>query len=144
MSETQSAASHAKMVPMYHYAAFLMVGVPTLYFLVQVVRQPSIGSVMTALFAAGVILVMFFARLFPLGVQDRVIRLEERLRLERVLPSDMHGRIQEIGTEYLIALRFASDEELAELAGRVLEGEFSDRKGVKEAIRKWRADHQRI
>jgi hypothetical protein len=73
-----------------------------------------------------------------------VIRLEERLRLERVLPAEMHGRIGEIRTDYLIALRFASDEELAELAGRVLEGEFSDRKSVKEAIRNWRADHQRI
>jgi uncharacterized membrane protein YciS (DUF1049 family) len=144
MSETQSAASHAKMVPMYHYVAFGLLAVPTLYFLVQVVRDFSVGALMTALFAVGVIFVFFFARLFPLGVQDRVIRLEERIRLERALPDEMHGRIVEISTDVLIGLRFASDDELADLAQRVLGGELSDRKSVKDAIRNWRADHQRI
>lgn len=144
MSDTQSAASHAKMVPMYHYVTFLLVGVPALYFVAQAVRGFSVDALMTALFGVGVLFVMLFARVFPLGVQDRVIRLEERIRLERVLPPEMHARVGEISTDYLIGLRFASDDELEGLVRRVLDGELADRKSVKGAIRSWRADHQRI
>jgi uncharacterized protein DUF6526 len=144
MSDTQSATNHAKMVPMYHYVGGALVMIPTLYFAVQAVTHFSLQAVMLALLAAGVMITQLYTRLFPLGVQDRVIRLEERMRLERVLPEPMHGRIAEISTTHLIGLRFASDDELAELTNRVLEGEFSDRKGIKAAIKKWRADHQRI
>lgn len=144
MSETQSAASHAKMVPLFHYVAFGLLFVPTVYFLKEAATAFSMGNLMTALFALGVLLVFWFSRVFPLGVQDRVIRLEERLRMQRVLPADMHDRIEEISTDMLIGLRFAPDEELTELTKRVLAGELADRKAVKSAIRAWRADHQRI
>lgn len=144
MSTTQSAANHAKMVPLYHYVTFLLVAVPTLYFIKTTITAFSVANLMFALFGAGVVLATFYARVFPLGVQDRVIRLEERLRLERVLPNEMRGKIEEISTEHLIGLRYASDEELAELAGRVLGGELADRKAIKAAVRQWRADHQRI
>ncbi len=73
-----------------------------------------------------------------------MIRLEERLRMEEVLPEDLKGRIGEFTTEQLIALRFASDEELPELARRVLDEGISDRKDIKKAVTSWRADHQRI
>lgn len=144
MSETQSAASHAKMVPMYHYVTFACVLLPTVYFLFQVVRDFSVGTLMMGVFGIGVVLSTFYARIFPLGVQDRVIRLEERLRMERLLPAEMHGRISEISTGHLIGLRFASDDEVVDLVTRVLDGDLSDRKSVKQAIKKWRADHQRI
>jgi hypothetical protein len=78
------------------------------------------------------------------GVQDRVIRLEERLRLEKVLPADLQPRISELTTKQLVALRFASDEELPELVRRVLGGELTERNDIKRAVRSWRADHQRI
>ncbi len=64
--------------------------------------------------------------------------------MERLLPDDLKGRIGEIDTEHLIGLRFASDEELADLVRRVLDGELADRKAVKAAVKRWRADHQRI
>lgn len=144
MSDTQSAASHAKMVPLFHYVAFALLLIPTIYFLKEALMAFSVGNLMSALFALGVLLVFWFARVFPLGVQDRVIRLEERMRLRRVLPADMHDRIEEIPTTLLIGLRFASDEELTELARRVFAGELADRKAVKAAVRSWRADHQRI
>ena len=144
MSDTQSAASHAKMVPMYHYVGFAFLLIPTVYFVVMMVKEPSLAGVMPVMFAVGVIIITLFARMFPLGVQDRVIRLEERLRLKRVLPEDLHGRIAEISTTHLIGLRFAPDEELTDLANRVLSGDLADRKSVKEAIKSWRADHQRI
>jgi hypothetical protein len=144
MSDTQSLASHAKMVPMYHYVTFALIFIPTVYFGYAAVTAFSVGAVMLFALSVGVVLATFFARVFPLGVQDRVIRLEERLRLQRLLPADMESRIGEIRTDLLIGLRFAPDDEVADLARRVLAGELTDRKGVKAAIRAWRPDHQRI
>jgi hypothetical protein len=97
-----------------------------------------------AAFAIGVIMIALYARLFPLGVQDRVIRLEERMRMERRLPEEMKSRIGSFSTPQLIALRFASDEELPELARRVLDEGLTDRKVIKKAVKSWRADQQRI
>ena len=144
MSSTQSASNHAKMVPMYHYVTFALIGIPAIYFLAMVVRSFSVAALMTAMMSVGVVFGVLFGRIFPLGVQDRVIRLEERLRLAQHLPEDLRGRIEEISTEHLIGLRFAPDEELEGLARRILDGEFDKRKGVKEAIQQWRPDHQRI
>ncbi|MDH3270564.1 MAG: DUF6526 family protein [Gemmatimonadota bacterium] len=145
MSDTpQSFEKHAKMVPLYHYWGTIFLVVPTLYFLYATVTSYSTMHLMLLMLAIGLILVGFFSRVFPLGVQDRVIRLEERLRMERVLPDDLKGRIEEVSTSHLIGLRFASDEELADLVRRVLAGELSDRKSVKAAVKSWRADHQRI
>jgi len=141
---TQSFEHHAKMVPMYHYAAFGLILVPTVYSLVTTVMDFSVGGLMGSAFGIGAILLFFFARAFPLGVQDRVIRLEEQLRMERVLPDDLKGRIGEISTSHLIGLRFASDAELADLTRQVLDGKLTDRKSIKQAIGSWKADHQRI
>lgn len=145
MSETaQSFEKHAKMVPMYHYAAFGLIFVPTVHFIYRTVTDFSVGALMLSAFGVGVILTTFFARVFPLGVQDRVIRLEEQLRMERVLPDDLKARIHEISTNHLIGLRFAPDSELADLTRQVLDGSLPDRKSVKQAIGSWKADHQRI
>lgn len=141
---SQSLESHAKMIPLYHYGTTALVFVPTLYFLYLTVTSFSPTRAMLLTLALGVILVGFFARHFALGVQDRVIRLEERLRMERLLPDDLRGRADEVSTEHLIGLRFASDEELPDLVRRVLDGELADRKAVKAAVKRWRPDHQRI
>ena len=66
------------------------------------------------------------------------------MRMERLLPEGLKGRVGELTTDHLIGLRFASDAELAELVGRVLDGELTDPKEVKQAVRNWRADHQRV
>ncbi len=144
MPETsQSFASHAKMVPLYHYWTMSFLLVPTIYFAYVAVTGFSLGALMTLVFAIGVLLAAFFARAFPLGVQDRVIRLEERIRMQR-LPDDLRGRIDEISTDHIVGLRFTSDDELEGLVRRVLDGELADRKSIKAAVRNWRADHQRI
>ena len=140
---SQSFANHAMMVPLYHYWTTLFLVVPTVYFAYVAVTAFSWGALMTVVFAVGVILAAFFARAFPLGVQDRVIRLEERIRFEG-LPEDLRAQADEIPTDLLIGLRFASDDELEDLVRRVLGGELTDRKSVKAAIQSWRADHQRI
>jgi hypothetical protein len=146
MSETpQSFENHGKMVPAYHgwMTAFLVL--PTLYFLFRVVTDfYSVERTAIAFFSVGVIMAALFARIFALGVQDRVIRLEEQLRMQSLLPDDLKGRIQEFTTNQLVGLRFAPDEELPALARRVLDEGISDRKVIKQAVQNWRADHQRI
>lgn len=141
---TQNFENHAKTVPVFHFLAFGLVTVPTVYFGVRVISDFSVGGLMTVAFSVGIIIMGLFGRLFALGVQDRVIRLEERLRLERVLPDDLKGRINEVRTTLLIGLRFAPDEELTDLTRKVLDGSLSDRKSVKQAVKSWRVDDQRI
>lgn len=146
MSETpQSFENHGKIVRGYHGVATALLVLPTLYFLFLAIRDfYSVERTAVFLFSVGVIIAAFYARLFPLGVQDRVIRLEEHLRMERLLPDDLKGRIGEFTMGQLVGLRFASDEELPELARRVLDEGIEDRKVIKQAVKNWRADHQRI
>jgi hypothetical protein len=145
MSEIQqSFESHAKIVPGYHRWTAALLVLPVLYFAYRTFFDFSVDRLALLLFAVGVVLVAFYARYFPLGVQDRVIRLEERQRMERVLPTDLAARIGEFTTTQLIALRFASDEELAGLARRVLDEGISDRNEIKRQIQSWRRDDQRI
>jgi hypothetical protein len=87
---------------------------------------------------------IFISRAMPLRAQDRIIRLEERIRLERVLPSDMRGRIGNLTPEQFIGLRFAPDDEVPELTRRALNGELNTRADIKRAIRNWRPDHMRV
>ena len=83
------------------------------------------------------------ARIYPLKIQDRIIRLEERLRMDVLLPDPLRKRIPELTEDQLIGLRFASDEELPELVEMALEKKL-DRKQIKERIQNWRPDHFRI
>jgi hypothetical protein len=87
---------------------------------------------------------MLYLRFMPLRAQDRVIRLEERARLERIVPSDLRGRVGELTPSQLIAIRFAPDDEVADLTRRALNGELKTSKDIKLAIRNWRADHLRV
>jgi hypothetical protein len=145
MSETpQSFENHAKIVPLYHRWMTGLLVLPTLYFGYRAALDFSVDRLALFLFAVGVALAALYARIFPLRVQDRVIRLEERLRLERLLPADLKARIPDLTTHQLVGLRFASDEELPELVRRVLDEGLTDRNDVKRAIKSWRADHARI
>jgi Family of unknown function (DUF6526) len=140
----QSFDNHAKIVPAYHGVTTALLVLPTLYFMYQAIMDFSVEHALFFLFCVGVIMATFFARLFPLGVQDRVIRLEERLRMQSVLPPELCARIPEFTTEQLVGLRFASDEELPSLAKRTLDEGISDRNDIKRAVKTWRADDQRI
>ena len=79
-----------------------------------------------------------------LRAQDRVIRLEESLRLERLLPEDLKPRIEELRTRHFVGLRFASDEEVADLTRKILAGDLKTAEDIKRAVRSWRADHLRM
>ena len=84
------------------------------------------------------------ARLQALKAQDRVIRLEEKLRYQQILPPDLIEKASALRVGQILALRFASDVELPELLQRTLNGEFKDNKEIKSAIKNWRGDYLRV
>ncbi len=93
--------------------------------------------------AVALVLVALYSRMFALTVQDRVIRLEMTLRLEKLLPADLKPRIGELTVNQFASLRFASDAELPALARKVLDEKLDDRKAIKQLIKEWRADELR-
>ena len=144
MTTPQNYANHARRPPLLFLAGSFGSTAAALAIGYQLVIDFSAGTLVLFLVAASAATGLLFARRFSTGVQDRVIRLEERLRLERLLPEELRGRIEELTTDQLIGLRFASDDELGGLVRRVLEGELADRKEIKQAVENWRADHERI
>lgn len=139
----QNFANHSRIVPLYHGATFVIFAINLLWSLYRVATGFSWETLLSLLLAAAFLLLLFFARLFALTAQDRVIRLEERLRLDRVLPPDLRSRIPEFTLDQIISLRFASDAELAALARTVLDEKLTDRKVIKKMIKTWRPDFLR-
>lgn len=140
----QNFSNHIKFFPAFH---FFVAPVLTLNFGWSIARWVhagfSLGGFVDILTAAALLVLAFCARIFALKVQDRVIRLEERLRCERLLPNDLRARIGELTVDQLVGLRFASDEELPELARRVLDGKVRGRRAIKQQVKNWRADYLR-
>ena len=142
-NQPQSFENHAKIVPAYHYFTFGLIVVNLLWNLYRTVVDASVGQLMALTLAIALLMVFFFARIFALTVQDRVIRLEMHLRLANLAP-DLSGRFGEFTMNQLCSLRFASDAELPELARLVLAEKLDDRKAIKKQIRSWQADHVRV
>jgi hypothetical protein len=141
----QSFANHGKFVPAFHFfgiPVFLLNLGGAIYHWVKLGLFSYAGFV-GFLVAAALLVTLFNERIRMLVVQNRVIRLEERLRFERLLPADLKPRIAEFDPGQLVALRFASDEELPTLARKVLDEKLTDRKAIKKMIRNWRPDYLR-
>jgi cell division protein FtsL len=137
----QNFSNHVRMVPGFHY--FVM-PVMALNFGWSIYRWKvaafSLDAFISVLTAAALIMLMFYARLFALKVQDRVIRLEERMRLEKLLPDDLKPRIGEFTSGQLVAMRFACDAELPALARKVLADNIKEGKAIKQMVQNWRPD----
>jgi hypothetical protein len=141
--EKQTLSNHAKSDPPFHFVLVPIALLNVLYTLYHVVREFSLGTVWSFVFAFGFVVAVGRIRAYATKSQDRVIRLEERIRLSQVLPEPLRARIGELTTEQLVGLRFAPDSELAGLAKRALEEKLS-RKAIKESIKEWRPDYARI
>ena len=139
----QTYANHVKWVPLFHYVALPLLGINLVLALVGLLDGITVETLNRVGAAVGLMLALFFARVSALKAQDRVIRLEERLRMERLLPDDLKPRIDEVSTAQLVALRFAGDDELAGLVRRALD-EKADQKTIKQAIENWKPDYQRV
>ena len=145
MSETkpQTYANHARFDPWYHFFLAPVFLIALIASIVHLVRHPHLGSVWHVVLAFALFILLFKVRTYSLKVQDRVIRLEERLRLAALLPEPLRSRINELDVRQLIALRFASDAEVPTLVERTLKENLTQ-KQIKQAIQVWRPDYFRV
>ena len=143
MSE-QNFQNHVRFVPLYHFFALPMLVINFVWSVYRWIAAGfSIGGLEWVLTSAALFFGVVYPRLFALSVQDRVIRLEERLRYERVLPEELRWRAEELTVDQFVSLRFASDEELGKLMQKVLDGKLTGRKAIKRLIKNWRPDSLR-
>jgi Family of unknown function (DUF6526) len=143
MSKTQSLGSHARFDPLYHFFITGLYFVNLVYAGFHLYRQYTISAWWYLALSLAAIVPIFRLRAYPLKVQDRVIRLEERLRLQALAPPAWHSQIYRLTESQLIGLRFAADDEVVELAKQALEHNLS-RKQIKERIKNWRSDDWRV
>ena len=139
----QTYANHVRWVPMFHFVTLPLALINLFYSIYRVTQGVGAESIMALVVALVLMNAAFFSRLNALKAQDRVIRLEERMRMQAVLPDDLRPRINDVTTGQTVALRFASDEELPTLVRKALD-DSADQKTIKQAIRTWRPDHQRV
>ncbi len=140
MSDKQSFQSHARWLPIYHYFASPVTAIYAVYAITQAVKAPSQATILHALWAAAISAGVVAARVMAITVQNRLIRLEMRLRMKEVLSAELATRAKALTVRQLIALRFAGDAELPALVERTLKGEFENAKAIKAAITDWQAD----
>ena len=129
---------------MLHLVATPILLVYLITLVVLAVKAPSYLSVIAALNGLALLLVAIAAREMAVKAQDRIIRLEMRLRLTEVLPPELKPRIRELTVRQLVSLRFASDHELPELVKRTLAGEFRNGEEIKKAVTDWQTDWLRV
>jgi Family of unknown function (DUF6526) len=141
---SQDLQNHPRFVPLFHFVAGPILLINLIYTTVITVRYPILDNIVGLLVAFALLVLFLSARRFATTVQDRVIRLEEQLRFERLFPDDLRSRIPEFTRDQFVALRFASDHELPTLARAVLDQRIHDRSAIKQMIKEWRADYIRV
>ncbi len=140
----QDFSNHRKSVPAFHYVALPILLINFIYSTYVAVTSFSVDSAIAVFVAVALIIIGLFARIFALGAQDRVIRLEERLRLKDLLPAEQQADVAKLTTKQMVGLRFASDGELAELVAAVCAEGIESNEDIKKRIKNWRPDHQRL
>jgi len=146
----QSLANHVRLDPPFHFYLLPIFGLALILSLIHFFAHITHGNIfdhihafLLILLAVAFVILMLKTRLYSLKVQDRVIRLEERLRLTQLLPEPLRSRIPELTEDQLIGLRFASDAEIPKLVERTLKENLS-RADIKKAIQNWRPDYWRV
>lgn len=139
----QTFANHTRFVPVFHYVAAPILLVNFVW-AVRGLGDPSFQALLDVLVAGALIIVLLSARGFALKAQDRVIRLEMRLRMRELLPADLQDRIDEFTPTQMVGLRFAGDAELPDLARKVLDENIEKATPIKKLIKDWRGDYHRV
>ena len=142
--QSQTLASHRRWIPMWHFFAIPVLVANVVVVAIYFARDPRFINGWALVVAIALLIGILLSRNMPLRAQDRIIRLEERSRLERLLPGELRGRVGELTPSQLIAIRFAPDDEVPELTRRALNGELKSQGDIKRAIRNWRSDHLRV
>ena len=139
----QSFANHTRWDPLYHFFILPVFFISVLGAIIHLVRHPGLHSAWLFLLSVAATIAVLKSRFYASRVQDRIIRLEERLRLATVLRDPLRGRIMELTEGQLIGLRFAPDAELPGLVEKALSEKLS-RADIKKAIHTWRPDYWRV
>jgi hypothetical protein len=143
-AHTQNYKNHAKFVPAFHFFVLPVMLVNVVWSSWQARSVTDADSIIGVLVALALLMVALLARMFALKAQDRVIRLEMRLRMRELLPAELLPRVNDFTVHQLVALRFASDAELPELAATVLRDDIQDRKSIKQMVKDWQGDFLRV
>ena len=141
---TQHFSSHTRWHTPYHFVLFPILFIHFALCVWRITSAPTWEHAEQLLLSFGLLLMMLLVRVNPLKAQDRIIRLEEQLRYQRLLPADLAARASALPVGFIVAMRFASDAELPDLAQRVVDGGFSKPKEVKQAVKNWRGDYFRV
>jgi Family of unknown function (DUF6526) len=137
---TQTYKNHARYFPPFHFFVLPVLLLNAVNALRHIWYAPNRSTAFAALVAVGILMLAPLTRAMVLRVQDRVIRLEMRLRLRELLPAPLSGRINDLTPSQLVALRFASDAELPDLVRDVLDGKLATQKEIKLRVKDWQAD----
>jgi hypothetical protein len=139
----QSYKNHVRLFPPFHFFVLPVFLINVIVSAVLLYRTPSRLGVWQLVVAVALLLAALTARVMALAVQDRVIRLEMRLRMRELLPSDLQPQIPAITREQCVALRFASDTELPVLVRKIVAGELKSQADIKRQITQWQPDYLR-
>jgi hypothetical protein len=139
----QTLANHVRFDPPFHYFVIPVFAISWILSVVFLVRHPGFLHFWIVIFNTALIVAVTRSRQYALKVQDRVIRLEERQRLAMLAPDSLRPQIGKLSERQLIALRFASDEEVAGLVERTLSSNLEPAE-IKKAIKNWRPDYWRV
>ena len=140
---SQSYGNHTRWDPLFHFFALPVIGLTVIVTIIHFAQRRTFFSGWLVIFSLAMIVVTVKARLFALKAQDRVIRLEERMRLSTLVAEPLRSRINELSEGQLVALRFACDSELPGLAQDALARKLSQSE-IKKSIKVWRADYFRV
>jgi hypothetical protein len=139
----QSLSNHARFDPPFHFFVLPVFAITVIVAIVALVRFPSLQAGWLVVFTIAATIAVLKIRFYALRVQDRIIRLEERLRLAILVDKPLRARIVELSESQLVGLRFASDAELPALSARALSEKLS-RAEIKKAVTQWRPDYWRV
>jgi L-cystine uptake protein TcyP (sodium:dicarboxylate symporter family) len=147
MPNEQNYSNHTRYFPLFHFVVIPLLLLNLIEHVVRIFTAANndarLEQIMWAIFSFTLILLALAARLMVLTVQNRVIRLEEKLRYAGLLTSELNARCGSLTNAQIVALRFAPDDELPALVERTLNGDFAGTKDLKQAIKNWRGDHLR-
>jgi hypothetical protein len=143
MAEAQTYANHTRRDPLFHFLVLPVFLVTLVASIWHAFKYPSLHSAWVAVIALTLLLLAFQVRLYALKVQDRVIRLEETLRMKHLLPTDLQARIGELSPKQFVGLRFADDSELADRTREALDQHLNG-EAIKKRIQIWRPDTFRV
>ena len=137
---TQSYKNHTRLLPPFHFFVVPVLLVNLINSLRHLYLVPNRSTAFGVIMATALAMLAFLTRQMVVSVQDRVIRLEMRLRLRQLLPPDLQPQINALSPRQLVALRFASDGEIPDLVRDVLAGKLTTPKDIKLHVKSWQAD----